>query len=164
VGTLAGSPINPSDAFVLWIALFVMLIVACERARARSLGHDSAGACLFIGDDDAARRFSAPSSARPWRQGQSGRAGGVNQALPGVTATPSPADLAECATSFEEWTCTASLWRAHTLAASETIDMIRALKLAGIRERGALPLRCDRVLVEFDDLHGITVLGVRASS
>jgi hypothetical protein len=32
-GALAGSPINPSDAFVLWIALFVMLLVGPTWSR-----------------------------------------------------------------------------------------------------------------------------------
>jgi exopolysaccharide biosynthesis polyprenyl glycosylphosphotransferase len=161
-GALAGSPINPSDAFVLWIALFVMLIVArtCARALARAM--TLAERCLFIGDEDAAQRFRSKLGHGCGVKANVVAQLDLDQALPLAAATPSSADVAELRNFLRGMDVHRVVVAPHTLAASETIDLIRALKLAGIHV-SVVPSLFDVIgsSVEFDDLHGMTVLGVR---
>jgi exopolysaccharide biosynthesis polyprenyl glycosylphosphotransferase len=159
---LAGSPINPSDALVLWIALFVMLIVArtCARALARAM--TLVERCLFIGDEDAAQRFRSKLGHGHGVKATVVAQMDLDQALPLANATPSSPDLAELRNFLRETDVHRVVVAPHTLAASETIDLIRALKLAGIHV-SVVPSLFDVIgsSVEFDDLHGMTVLGVR---
>jgi exopolysaccharide biosynthesis polyprenyl glycosylphosphotransferase len=159
---LAGSPINPSDALVLWIAFFVMLIVArtCARALARAM--TLVERCLFIGDDDAARRFRSKLGHGHGVKAIVVAQLDLDEALPLANATPSSPDLAELRNFLRETDVHRVVVAPHTLAASETIDLIRALKLAGIHV-SVVPSLFDVIgsSVEFDDLHGMTVLGVR---
>jgi exopolysaccharide biosynthesis polyprenyl glycosylphosphotransferase len=159
---LAGGPINPSDALVLWIALFVMLIVArtCARALARAM--TLVERCLFIGDEDAAQRFRSKLGHGHGVKATVVAQMDLDQALPLANATPSSPDLAELRNFLRETDVHRVVVAPHTLAASETIDLIRALKLAGIHV-SVVPSLFDVIgsSVEFDDLHGMTVLGVR---
>jgi exopolysaccharide biosynthesis polyprenyl glycosylphosphotransferase len=159
---LAGSPINPTDALVLWIALFVMLIVArtCARALARAM--TVVERCLFIGDEDAAQRFRAKLGHGHGVKATVVAQMDLDQALPLANVTPSSPDLAELRNFVREADVHRVVVAPHTLAASETIDLIRALKLAGIHV-SVVPSLFDVIgsSVEFDDLHGMTVLGVR---
>jgi exopolysaccharide biosynthesis polyprenyl glycosylphosphotransferase len=160
-GALAGSPINPSDAFVLWIALFVLLMVArtCARALARALTPEER--CLFIGDEDAALRFRSKLGHGCGVKANVVAHVDLDQVLP-LAATPLSADLAELRTFVRGMDVHRVVVAPQTLAASETIDLIRALKLAGIHV-SVVPSLFDVIgsSVEFDDLHGMTVLGVR---
>ena len=158
---LAGSPINPTDALVLWIALFVMLLVSrgCARSLARAMTPEER--CLFVGDRDAERRFRTKLE-----HGRGVKARVVAQmdlaaVLPFATA-PSSRDLAELRAVLRELDVHRVVVAPQTPTANETADLIRTLKLAGIHV-SVMPSLFDAVgsSVEFDDLHGMMVLGVR---
>jgi exopolysaccharide biosynthesis polyprenyl glycosylphosphotransferase len=159
---LAGSPINPTDALVLWIALFVMLVVArkCARSLARAMTPEER--CLFVGDREAQRRFRAKLE-----HGRGVKARMVAQMdlaaiLPFATATPASPDVAELRALLRQMDVHRVVVAPETPTANETADLIRTLKLAGIHV-SVVPSLFDVVgsSVEFDDLHGMMVLGVR---
>jgi exopolysaccharide biosynthesis polyprenyl glycosylphosphotransferase len=159
---LAGSPINPTDALVLWIALFVMLVVArkCARLLARAMTPEER--CLFVGDRDAEQRFRAKLEHGRGVKARVVAQMDLDQALPFATATPSSLDLADLRAVLREIDVHRVVVAPQTPAANETADLIRTLKLAGIHV-SVVPGLFDAIgsAVEFDDLHGMTVLGVR---
>jgi exopolysaccharide biosynthesis polyprenyl glycosylphosphotransferase len=159
---LAGSPINPTDALVLWIALFVMLVVSRKCARLIARAVTPAERCLLVGDGDAESRFRAKLEHGRGVKAKVVAHVDVDQMLPFASATPSDSDLAELRNALRELDVHRVVVAPQDPPAGEMAEVIRALKLAGIHV-SVVPGLFDVIgsSVEFDDLHGMTVLGVR---
>jgi exopolysaccharide biosynthesis polyprenyl glycosylphosphotransferase len=170
VAWLAGGPIlagnlDRREALFLWLALAGGLIVARASARALALRIAPAERCLFIGDE-------APAATVDSRLGAHG---GVNaevvarldldMARSWSTDGYSAARLAE----ISELARTLDVHRAIvapgwgvSAESAQVLNLVRTLKAVGVRV-SVLPRMLEVVgsSVEFDDLHGVTLMGVR---
>lgn len=161
-GVVVNGALHRSGALVLWIALTVFITTARALARAGALRLTAPERCLFVGDVESAKRMRSRLSDR----------GGMRAELVAHV-------------DFDE----AGHWSSHQLTHSrlreirrlartldihrviiaprgadgaEILDLVRTLKAVGVRV-SLLPRLLEAVgsSVEFDDLHGATVMGVR---
>ena len=144
---------TPTLVFELWIASFVLLFVC--RSSARRISRASAPErCLVLGDANAIRTVRTKFESA-----------GVNaKIVAGVRLDPlSPRIDSE---RFRELVCANEVHRVIlapvTTDASDTIDLFRVAKAAGVRV-SLLPRLFEVVgsAVEFDHVDGLTMLGVR---
>ncbi len=157
-----GSTLNRREALLLWLLLMFLLIVARSAARAWRCGPcPPNGACSSA--IRRRRRRSAPSSpataaSRPsW-----------SPTWTSTTSRTGPRKASRRSGSRRSaiWrarsTCTARSSRRAASTAGEMLDLVRTLKAVGVRV-SVLPRLLEVVgsSVEFDDLHGVTVMGVR---
>ncbi len=161
-GLVVTGSLDRREALFLWLALVVLLILMRTAARALALRVAPAERCLFIGDADAARTIRSKLADH----------GGINANLvahldldkiePWSTDTRSAAKLAE----VRELACDLDIHRAivapSSADAGEVLNLVRTLKAVGVRV-SVLPRLLEVVgsSVEFDNLHGVTVMGVR---
>ncbi len=162
---LAGT-LDRREALFLWLALGCLLILARVAARSFALRASPAERCLLIGDERSAEMVSSKLI---------GAHGGIkaevvaqldlDQAAPWSTDSFSARRLAEIGdlarTLDVHRAIVAPGWGAE-MEAGETLNLVRTLKAVGVRV-SVLPRLLEVVgsSVEFDDLHGMTVMGVR---
>ncbi len=161
-GLLAGGLARHST-LVLWLALTALLILARASARAIALRLVAAERCLFIGDERSAETVRAKLSA-------GGR--GVKAEL--VAAIDMDAAAPWCSETFSELRLAEIRYLAESLDVqraiiappgfdgTELLNLVRTLKAVDVRV-SVLPRLLEVVgsTVQFDDLHGVTVMGVR---
>jgi exopolysaccharide biosynthesis polyprenyl glycosylphosphotransferase len=155
-------PLDRHSALFLWVVLAFLLMAMRTLARAVALRVAPAERCLLIGDPAAARTIRS----------KLGDHGGMRAEL------VAHLDLDEIATWSTDARSTAKLLEVRELArtldvhraivaprsadAGEVLDLVRTLKAAGVRV-SVLPRLLEVIgsSVEFDDVHGVTVMGVR---
>ena len=150
------------DAFVLWLVLTVLLAAARTLARALALQMSGAERCLFIGDER-----SAAAVRDKLAQG-----GGVRATIIGCVQVEEAASWSSNAFSVQRLAEIHSLARNMNLHraiiapanddTTEMHDLIHTFDAIGVRVT-VVPrvLEVAGTAVEFDDLHGLTVMGVR---
>jgi exopolysaccharide biosynthesis polyprenyl glycosylphosphotransferase len=157
-----GSTLNRHEALLLWLILMFLLVVARSTARAIALRIIPAERCLFIGDRSSARTIMSKLAGH----------GGVKAELVGHL------DLDDVGTWSVNTFSAQRLAKIHHLARTlnvhraivapgsadggEMLDLVRTFKAVGVRV-SVLPRLLEVVgsSVEFDDLHGVTLMGVR---
>jgi exopolysaccharide biosynthesis polyprenyl glycosylphosphotransferase len=162
---IAGGTLSRGEALLLWALLSVSLVLARAAARHFALGAAPAERCLLVGDEGAAKtvrnKFSdhhgvkaelvahlAPSAVAEWSTDK--------------LAAPRVAEIHELARS---------LGVQRAIVASDCVepdkmpDLICTLKAVGIKV-SVLPRLLEVVgtSVQFDDLHGVTVMGIKRFS
>lgn len=153
------------EAFFLWLALGGLLVLSRATARGVALRIAPVERCLFIGDERSARMVSAKLTGH----------GGINakvvahldmgQVAPWSTdafSAPRLAEIRDLAQTLDvHRAIIAPGWGADA-DAGETLNLVRTLKAVGVRV-SVLPRMLEVVgsSVEFDDLHGVTLMGVR---
>lgn len=157
-----GRTLDRHDALLLWLVLMFMLVFARSTARALALRAVPAERCLFIGDQ---------SSARTIRSKLTGH-GGIKAELVAhldlddVATWSVKAFSAQRLSEIRDLARTLNVHRAIVAPSSadggEMLDLVRTLKAVGVRV-SVLPRLLEVVgsSVEFDDLHGVTLMGVR---
>jgi exopolysaccharide biosynthesis polyprenyl glycosylphosphotransferase len=157
-----GSTLNRREALLLWLLLMFLLVVARSTARALALRAVPAERCLFIGDHASARTIRTKLSGH----------GGVKAELVAhldlddVATWSSRTFSAQRLTEIRNLARTLDVHRAivapGSVDAGEMLDLVRTLKAIGVRV-SVLPRLLEVVgsSVEFDDLHGVTLIGVR---
>jgi exopolysaccharide biosynthesis polyprenyl glycosylphosphotransferase len=161
-GFIASRTLDRPELLFLWLALVVALVLCRSLARALALRIAAPERCLFIGDECAAKTICAKLTGH----------GGVNAE---VVAEIDPdraalwtADASSAERLFEIRELARSLDVHRALIApgdadsGEMLDLVRTLKAIGVRV-SVLPRVLEVVgsSVEFDDLHGVTLMGVR---
>jgi exopolysaccharide biosynthesis polyprenyl glycosylphosphotransferase len=159
---VAGETLSRPEALLLWSLLFLLLILARATARALALAFAPAERCLFIGDAASAKTIESKLSGHH----------GVKAEL---VAHLDPAEVAKWSTNAVHGP---RLTEIHELANSldveraiigpdsvepeKMLDLVCTLKAVGIKV-SVLPRLLEVVgsSVEFDDLHGVTLMGVR---
>jgi exopolysaccharide biosynthesis polyprenyl glycosylphosphotransferase len=161
-GLIVGGALKRGGALLLWVALTILLIAARAIARAIALRLAPTERCLFIGDVAAAKTIRAKLTDR----------GGVNATMvahldldmtaPWSTNTFSADRLAEIRSLARTLDVHRAIVAPQGADAGEMLDLVRTLKAVGVRV-SVLPRLLEVVgsSVEFDDLHGVTVMGVR---
>jgi len=161
-GLIVGGALTRGGALLLWVALTVLLIAARASARGIALRVAPAERCLFIGDVAGAKKIRAKLTD----------GGGVNATMVAHLDFDKTAPWSTNAFSAERLVEIRSLARTLDVHraivapqgadAGEMLDLVRTLKAVGVRV-SVLPRLLEVVgsSVEFDDLHGVTVMGVR---
>jgi exopolysaccharide biosynthesis polyprenyl glycosylphosphotransferase len=162
---IAGATLSRGEALLLWLLLTVSLVLARASARALALRACPAERCLLVGDEGAARTLRNKFSDHH----------GVKAEL---VAHLAPGDVAEWSSEghaaprlAEVYELARSLGVQRAIVASDCVepdkmpDLICTLKAVGVKV-SVLPRLLEVVgsSVEFDDLHGVTVMGIKRFS
>jgi exopolysaccharide biosynthesis polyprenyl glycosylphosphotransferase len=161
-GLIVAGSLDRHEALFLWLALALLLILTRCTARALALRVAPVERCLFIGDE---------SSARTIRSKLAGHGGVKAELVAHVDLEKVAAWSSDgCAErSLEEIRHIAQSLDVHrailaprSADAGEMLDLVRTLKAVGVRV-SVVPRLLEVVgsSVEFDDLHGVKVMGVR---
>jgi len=161
-GLIVDGTLSRHEAVFLWLALAVLLILARTCVRALALRLAPAERCLFIGDEAAAKLIRSKLSDH----------GGVNAELVAQldldmvatwsTDEHSPDKVAEVRDLARDLDVHRAIVAPRSADGGETLNLVRTLKAVGVKV-SVLPRLLEVVgsSVEFDDLHGVTVMGVR---
>ncbi|HEV2974359.1 MAG TPA: sugar transferase [Solirubrobacteraceae bacterium] len=153
------------EALFLWIVLGGLLVLSRTTARVIVLRLAPAERCLFIGDERSARMVSAKLTGHGGINAQVIAHLDMDQVAPWSTdafSAPRLAEIRDLAQTLDvHRVIIAPGWGADA-DAGETLNLVRTLKAVGVRV-SVLPRMLEVVgsSVEFDDLHGVTLLGVR---
>ncbi len=161
-GTVLPGTMGALRALALWLSLTVFLVSARAVARKVARNLTAVERCLFIGDVATAKTMRSKLVER----------GGIRaEMVAHVDLDDSKQWLADefCEDRLTEIANLAMKLDVHraivaprSADAGETLDLMRTLKAVGVRV-SVLPRLLEVVgsSVEFDDLHGVTVMGVR---
>jgi exopolysaccharide biosynthesis polyprenyl glycosylphosphotransferase len=161
-GLVVRGTLDRHEAMFLWLTLALLLLLARASSRAISLRIAPVERCLFIGDEVSAEAIRAKLTGHGGIRAQLVARIDLEDVDPWSTDTYSRSRLAE----IRELARTEDVHRAiiapRSADAGEMLNLIRTLKAVGVRVT-VLPRLLEVVgsSVEFDDLHGITVMGVR---
>ncbi len=157
-----GVLLSRREALLLWLVLMLLLVLARASARSLALRAVPAERCLFIGDQASARTIRSKLAGH----------GGVKAEVVGhldlndVGTWSVNAFSAQRLSEIRNLARTLNVHRAIVAPTSadggEMLDLVRTLKAVGVRV-SVLPRLLEVVgsSVEFDDLHGVTLMGVR---
>ena len=161
-GLIVDGTLDRHEAMFLWLALAALLILARTGSRAISLRVAPVERCLFIGDEVSAEAIRSKLTDH----------GGVNAKVvarvdldkvePWSADTFSEGRLAEIRDLARTHDVHRAIIAPRSVDAGEMLNLVRTLKAVGVRV-SVLPRLLEVVgsSVEFDDLHGVTVMGVR---
>lgn len=157
--------LDRKEALFLWVALAGMLVLARAAARVIALWFGPAERCLFIGDERSAEVVGAKLSGHGGIKAKIVAHLEMGQVAPWSTngfSAPRLKEIRDLAQTLDvQRAIIAPGWGASA-DASETVNLVRTLKAVDIRV-SVLPRMLEVVgsAVEFDDLHGVTLMGVR---
>ncbi len=161
-GLVVNGELDRHEALFLWLALAGLLVLARAVARMLALAMAPTERCLLIGDEASVRAIGSKLTDH----------GGVNakvvahldldKAAPWSTDTCSEPRLSEIRNLAQSLDVHRAIIAPRSADAGEMLNLVRTLKAVGVRV-SVLPRLLEVVgsSVEFDDLHGITVMGVR---
>jgi exopolysaccharide biosynthesis polyprenyl glycosylphosphotransferase len=160
-GLLVRGTLDRHEALVLWLALSGGLIVARGVSRAVALRIAPAERCLFIGDEVSAETIRS-------KLGHGGVKAEVvahldlDKVASWSTDSFSESRLAEIRDLAQTLDVHRAIIAPRSVDGGEMLNLVRTLKAVGVRV-SVLPRLLEVVgsSVEFDDLHGVTVMGVR---
>jgi exopolysaccharide biosynthesis polyprenyl glycosylphosphotransferase len=161
-GLIVEGTLGRHEALFLWLTLTALLMALRALARAVALRAVATERCLFIGDRELAEAI------RPKLAAECGVKAEMvsNLDLDAVGSWSTDASSAHRLAEIRELARTLDIHRAiiapNSADAGEMLDLMRTLKAVGVRV-SVLPRLLEVVgsSVEFDDLHGVTLMGVR---
>jgi exopolysaccharide biosynthesis polyprenyl glycosylphosphotransferase len=161
-GAVFQGGIGRQSALILWIVLVGLLIICRSVARVLALAIAPTERCLFIGDE-----MSAATIRSKLECGRGVKASVVahldlDKVAPWSTDSFSESRLAEIRDLAQTLDVHRAIIAPRSADAGEMLNLVRTLKAVGVRV-SVLPRLLEVVgsSVEFDDLHGVTVMGVR---
>jgi exopolysaccharide biosynthesis polyprenyl glycosylphosphotransferase len=161
-GLIVAGTLDRHQALFLWLALAILLILMRTAARTLALRITPVERCLLIGDAAAAETIRAKLTNH----------GGIKASmvahvdLDNIARWSTDARSARRVDEVRELAGTLGVQRAivapRSADAGEVLDLVRTLRAVGVRV-SILPGLLEVVgsTVEFDDLHGVTVMGVK---
>jgi exopolysaccharide biosynthesis polyprenyl glycosylphosphotransferase len=161
-GLIVEGVLNRREALFLWLTLIALLILMRTLARALALHFAPTERCLFIGDPELSEAI----------RGKLRGDGGVKAEMVShldldmigswSTDACSGARLSEVRELARELDIHRAIVAPDSADPGEMLDLMRTLKAIGVRV-SVLPRLLEVVgsSVEFDDLHGVTLMGVR---
>jgi exopolysaccharide biosynthesis polyprenyl glycosylphosphotransferase len=161
-GLIVHGQLDRHEAMFLWLALAVLLIFARTASRAISLRIAPAERCLFIGDELSAETIRSKLTGHGGVKAEVVAHLDLDKVAPWSTDTFSEARLAEIRDLAKTLDVHRAIIAPRSVDAGEMLNLVRTLKAVGVRV-SVLPRLLEVVgsSVEFDDLHGVTVMGVR---
>jgi exopolysaccharide biosynthesis polyprenyl glycosylphosphotransferase len=161
-GLIVSGTLDRHQALFLWLFLAALLILMRSAGRAFALRIAPAERCLFIGDADGARTIGSKLNGH----------GGIKANLVAhldfdkieqwSSDARSPSKVVEVRNLARKLDIQRAIIAPRSADAGEMLDLVRTLKAVGVRV-SILPRLLEVVgsSVVFDDLHGVTVMGVR---
>jgi exopolysaccharide biosynthesis polyprenyl glycosylphosphotransferase len=161
-GTLVEGPIGRGEATFLWLSLAALLITGRAGARALALRVSPVERCLFIGDEVSAEAIRSKLTGHGGVNAQVVAHLDLDKVEPWSTDSFSEPRLAEIRDLAQTLDVHRAIIAPRSVDAGEMLNLVRTLKAVGVRV-SVLPRLLEVVgsSVEFDDLHGVTVMGVR---
>jgi exopolysaccharide biosynthesis polyprenyl glycosylphosphotransferase len=157
-----GSILDRGQALLLWLALICLLIVARATARSIVLRVAPTERCLFIGDQASARTIRSKLTGHRGVKAELVAHLALDDVATWSDKTFSEQRLSEIRDLARSLNVHRAIVAPGSFDAGEMLDLVRTLKAIGVRV-SVLPRLLEVVgsSVEFDDLHGVTIMGVR---
>jgi exopolysaccharide biosynthesis polyprenyl glycosylphosphotransferase len=157
-----GSTLNHHEALLLWLLLAFLLIVVRSAARALVLHVVPVERCLFIGDQGSAVTIRSKLTGHGGVKAELVAHLDLDDVATWSAQTFSAQRLAEIRTLTRTLNVHRAIVAPGSADGGEMLDLVRTLKAVGVRV-SVLPRLLEVVgsSVEFDDLHGVTLMGVR---
>jgi exopolysaccharide biosynthesis polyprenyl glycosylphosphotransferase len=159
---VGGSILNRREALLLWLVLTIVLVLARSATRAIVLRFTAAERCLFIGDHASAKTIRSKLGDHRGVKAEMVAHLDLDDVATWSSKTFSQQRLAEIRTLARSLDVHRAIVAPGSVDAGEMLDLVRTLKAIGVRV-SVLPRLLEVVgsSVEFDDLHGVTIMGVR---
>jgi exopolysaccharide biosynthesis polyprenyl glycosylphosphotransferase len=161
-GLIVSGTLDRHQALFLWLFLAALLILTRAAGRAFALRIAPAERCLFIGDADGARTIGSKLNGHGGIKANLVAHLDLDKIEKWSTDARSASKLAEVRNLARELDVQRAIIAPRSADAGEMLDLVRTLKAVGVRV-SILPRLLEVVgsSVVFDDLHGVTVMGVR---
>ncbi|HEY7961547.1 MAG TPA: sugar transferase [Solirubrobacteraceae bacterium] len=161
-GLIVAGTLDRHEALFLWLALIVLMVLMRATARWAALRMTSVERCLFIGDEASARTIRAKLADGCGVKAEMVAHIDLDKVAPWSADTFSAPRLLEVRNLARTLDVHRAVIAPRSADAGEMLDLVRTLKAVGVRV-SVLPRLLEVVgsSVEFDDLHGVTVMGVR---
>jgi exopolysaccharide biosynthesis polyprenyl glycosylphosphotransferase len=161
-GLIVAGTLDRHEALFLWLALAGLLVLMRTGARAIALRIAPVERCLFVGDADAAETVRSKLAGHGGIKASLVAHVDLDKIAPWSTDAHSASKVAEVRELARKLDVQRAIVAPRSADAGEVLDLVRTLKAVGVRV-SILPRLLEVVgsTVEFDDLHGITVMGVR---
>jgi exopolysaccharide biosynthesis polyprenyl glycosylphosphotransferase len=170
VAWLAGSlvvagTLDRKEAACLWLALAGLLVLCRAAARAVALRVAPTERCLFIGDEASAEMIHAKLNDHGGINARVVAHLDVDKVAPWSADTfssPRLSEIRDLAQTLDVHRAIIAPGSEAAVDAEQTLNLVHTLKAVGVRV-SVLPRMLEVVgsSVEFDDLHGVTLMGVR---
>jgi exopolysaccharide biosynthesis polyprenyl glycosylphosphotransferase len=161
---VAGS-MDRKEAAFLWLSLACLLVLCRAVARAAALRVAPTERCLFIGDEASAEMIHAKLSGHGGVSARVVAHLDLDKVAPwsaDALSSPRLEEIRDLAQTLDvHRAIIAPGWEARA-DAEKTLNLVHTLKAIGVRV-SVLPRMLEVVgsSVEFDDIHGVTLMGVR---
>ena len=154
--------IGRQSALILWVVLLALLIVCRSVARVLALAVAPTERCLFIGDEMSAATIRSKLECNGGVKATVVAHLDLDKVAPWSSDSFSESRLAEIRDLAQTLDVHRAIIAPRSADAGEMLNLVRTLKAVGVRV-SVLPRLLEVVgsSVEFDDLHGVTVMGVR---
>jgi exopolysaccharide biosynthesis polyprenyl glycosylphosphotransferase len=161
-GLIVHGQLDRHESLFLWLALACLLLLLRALARALALRVAPVERCLFIGDEVSAETIRSKLGARGGVKAKVVAHLDLDKVAPWSTDSFSVGRLAEIRDLAQTLDVHRAIIAPRSADAGEMLNLVRTLKAVGVRV-SVLPRLLEVVgsSVEFDDLHGVTVMGVR---
>jgi exopolysaccharide biosynthesis polyprenyl glycosylphosphotransferase len=161
-GLFVAGTLDRHEALFLWLALAGMLMLMRTAARAIALRITPQERCLFIGDAAAAATIRSKLSDHGGIRATMVAHLDLDKIATWSTDARSASELAEVRALARRLDVHRAIVAPRSADGGEVLDLVRTLKAVGVRV-SILPRMLEVVgsSVVFDDLHGVTVMGVR---
>jgi exopolysaccharide biosynthesis polyprenyl glycosylphosphotransferase len=157
--------LGPREAVALFLVLFAGLIVGRSAARRLAGELTPPERCLFIGPADEAIRFREKIEHDHAINAKLVAQIELDNASPWAAPTVAERSLADARNLVRRLAIQRVIIAPHSSSGGDMLDLMRTFGAIGVRV-SVIPAMLQVVgsAVEFDDVHGIAVLGVRAFS
>jgi exopolysaccharide biosynthesis polyprenyl glycosylphosphotransferase len=161
-GLFVSGHLDRHEALFLWLSLAVLLVVLRAGARQFALQVAPIERCLFIGDELSAETIRTRLTGHGGVRADVVAHLDLDKVAPWSTDSFSEARLSEIRDLAQTLDVHRAIIAPRSVDAGEMLNLVRTLKAVGVRV-SLLPRLLEVVgsSVEFDDLHGVTVMGVR---
>jgi exopolysaccharide biosynthesis polyprenyl glycosylphosphotransferase len=161
-GLLVRGPLDRHEALFLWLALSGGLILSRAAFRLLALRLAPAERCLFIGDEVSAETIRSKLTGHGGVKAEVVAHLDLDKVASWSTDSFSEVRLAEIRDLAQTLDVHRAIIAPRSVDGGEMLNLVRTLKAVGVRV-SVLPRLLEVVgsSVEFDDLHGVTVMGVR---
>jgi exopolysaccharide biosynthesis polyprenyl glycosylphosphotransferase len=162
---VSGRQLDRHQTLFLWLGLATLLMLLRAVARTIVLRIAPAERCLFIGDELSAETVRAKLASHGGIKARIVAHLDLDKAAPWSTDTfsaPRLSEIRDLAQSLDVHRAIIAPGSAGGADSREALNLVRTLKAVGVRV-SVLPRMLEVVgsSVEFDDLHGVTLMGVR---
>jgi exopolysaccharide biosynthesis polyprenyl glycosylphosphotransferase len=161
-GLITHRPLDRHEALFLWLALATGLLLARSVSRAVALRMAPGERCLFIGDAVSAETIRSKLTGHGGVKAEVVAHLDLDKVASWSTDSFAEARLAEIRDLARTLDVHRAIIAPRSVDGGEMLNLVRTLKAVGVRV-SVLPRLLEVVgsSVEFDDLHGVTVMGVR---